>query len=223
MLTDDTLVTEIQNGNAAAMELLVKRHYNIIFSYICRKIGERNKADDLTQEVFIKMMKSIENLKVKEESLKIKEALSKIPDFQREVIILKFYHQKTYIEIAQITSCSESTVKSRARQGLSKLKEILKGSEIFDERLQWRKKVSDLKALRDVDRDIAFLIDEESAEVLKFLNSYTIIPPDEKRVNNTIIILGDYLPPKHLPDEKLSCHKLNIWERCKNILTYINK
>lgn len=191
MLIDDTLVAEIQNGNAAAMELLVKRHYNIIFSYICRKIGERNKADDLTQEVFIKMMKSIENLKVKEgkfanwllkiavntcrdyyktkqykydsqecmlqedvpetinivhilekkeESLKIKEALSKIPDFQREVIILKFYHQKTYNEIAQITSCSESTVKSRARQGLSKLKEILKGSEIFDERLQWRKK-----------------------------------------------------------------------------------
>ena len=61
--TDDELVEEILNGSKAAMDVLVRRHYKNIFSYVYRKTGNYHLAYDLTQEIFIKMMKSIKNYK----------------------------------------------------------------------------------------------------------------------------------------------------------------
>ena len=63
MPTDDELVEEILNGSKAAMDVLVRRHYKNIFSYVYRKTGNYHLAYDLTQEIFIKMMKSIKNYK----------------------------------------------------------------------------------------------------------------------------------------------------------------
>jgi len=60
-LTDEELIREIQEGSRAAMEVLVKRHYKSVFAYIYRKTGEYHTAYDLTQEVFIKMMKSLKS------------------------------------------------------------------------------------------------------------------------------------------------------------------
>lgn len=57
--SDNQLVNEILNGNEAAMELLVKRHYNMIQSFIYRLTGDYNLSYDLTQEIFIKMMKNL--------------------------------------------------------------------------------------------------------------------------------------------------------------------
>lgn len=38
--TDEQLIKEINNGSQAAMEVLVKRHYRLVFSYVYRKIGD---------------------------------------------------------------------------------------------------------------------------------------------------------------------------------------
>lgn len=59
MQSDEQLVSEILNGNQSAMEILINRYYKIIFSYICRYTGEYHASCDITQDVFIKMMKSI--------------------------------------------------------------------------------------------------------------------------------------------------------------------
>ena len=61
--TDQELIHEIKNGSQAAMEVLVQRHYKNIFAYIYRKVGDYHLAYDLTQETFVKMMKSINNYK----------------------------------------------------------------------------------------------------------------------------------------------------------------
>lgn len=58
-MTDEELIQEIHEGSRAAMDVLVKRHYKPVFAYIYRKTGEYHTAYDLTQEVFIKMMKSL--------------------------------------------------------------------------------------------------------------------------------------------------------------------
>ncbi len=57
----------------------------------------------------------------------IKSALLQLPDEQRNVIILRYYHDLKIREISRITSCSQSTVKSRLYRGENQLKEILKG------------------------------------------------------------------------------------------------
>ncbi len=64
-------------------------------------------------------------LEKKEDQRVILNAINELPDFQKEVIILKFYFDKKFIEIAELTESNESTVKSRFRQGLCKLKVIL--------------------------------------------------------------------------------------------------
>lgn len=159
------------------MEVLVKRHYKNIFAYVYRKVEDYHLAYDLTQEVFIKMMKSIENYKSygkfsnwlltiavnqcrdyfrsrkfkqknieeefkdlfkdekgnisnllnkKVESKQVRLALLQLPEFQRETIILRYYHNLKIKEIAVVTKSNESTVKSRLRQGIEKLKVLFR-------------------------------------------------------------------------------------------------
>lgn len=183
MPTNEELIEEIKNGSQAAMEVLVKKHYKNIFAYVYRKLGDYHLAYDLTQEVFIKMMKSIGTYKAKGkfehwlltiavnhcrdyfrsstykhrskeqeifhqikdgsenvwdllskkiDSEKVKEALQTLPEYQKETIILRFYHDLKIKEIAQITKSKEATVKSRLRQGISKLKELLQGGNKYE-------------------------------------------------------------------------------------------
>jgi len=56
-------------------------------------------------------------------------ALSKLPADQREVIVLKIWHEMTYDEISGVLDVSPNTVAGRYRYGMAKLKTILKGSE----------------------------------------------------------------------------------------------
>ena len=56
---DRRLINRIRNGDKGAFEELVKRHYEDIFSYCYRRTGNREDAEDLTQEVFLKLVKAI--------------------------------------------------------------------------------------------------------------------------------------------------------------------
>jgi RNA polymerase sigma-70 factor (ECF subfamily) len=56
-------------------------------------------------------------------------ALAKLPVEQREVIVLKIWHEMTYEEIAGTLDLSPNTVAGRYRYGMEKLKGILKGAD----------------------------------------------------------------------------------------------
>jgi RNA polymerase sigma factor (sigma-70 family) len=59
MPSDDELIKEIHQGSQAAMEVLVRRYYKMIFAYLYRKTADYHISLDLTQETMIKMMKSL--------------------------------------------------------------------------------------------------------------------------------------------------------------------
>lgn len=65
-----------------------------------------------------------EGIKI-EEILSLEEALQKLPDEQREIIILKIYEELTFSEIAELLEISINTAASRYKYGLEKLKESL--------------------------------------------------------------------------------------------------
>ena len=71
------------------------------------------------------------NVNVSEEILRqvdtqiIQQALDRLPDIQKEVVILRFYHDRKLKEIAAITGVGLPTAKSRLKQGLDKLKRYL--------------------------------------------------------------------------------------------------
>lgn len=56
-------------------------------------------------------------------------ALARLPVEQREVIVLKIWHEMTYEEIAGTLEMSPNTVAGRYRYGMEKLKTILKGAD----------------------------------------------------------------------------------------------
>ena len=61
-----------------------------------------------------------------ENKIEVRRALHSLPDYQKEVIILRFYHNLKIREIAKITKSNIPTVKSRLRQGLQKIERYLK-------------------------------------------------------------------------------------------------
>ncbi len=69
---------------------------------------------------------ALERMIKNENTIEVRRALHTLPDYQKEVIILRFYHDLKIREIAKITKSNVPTVKSRLRQGLQKLKRYLK-------------------------------------------------------------------------------------------------
>lgn len=59
--------------------------------------------------------------------------ISQLSEISREIIILRYYHEMKFKDIADILKIPESTAKSRHRQALMKLEELMKGGRL-DER-----------------------------------------------------------------------------------------
>ncbi len=164
------LVRRILNGDKDAFEILVKKHYNNIYAYCFRRTGNEQTAADLTQEVFLKLVRTIYNYRfsgkfsnylftvavnvttdyfrknrpceewpddlpspddtpeqatIKKERDRVLYArLLCLPDKQREAVILHYFHGLKAREIAAVTAADVSTVKSRIKQGVDKLKKI---------------------------------------------------------------------------------------------------
>lgn len=69
----------------------------------------------------------------KERGLRIRRALLCLPEFQRDTIILRFYQDLAFRDIARITNTNVSTAKSRYKQGLKKLSAMIKSGGLEDE------------------------------------------------------------------------------------------
>ncbi len=56
---DSVLVKDYINGKEFALELLVKRHQQRIFSFIYSKVQDKDVAEDVFQDTFIKVIKTL--------------------------------------------------------------------------------------------------------------------------------------------------------------------
>ena len=56
---DRDLVTRYLNGDKSAFSELVKRHKNLIYSLAFRMVGKTEEAEDLTQEIFIRLLDKV--------------------------------------------------------------------------------------------------------------------------------------------------------------------
>ncbi len=57
--SDDDLVERIKLGDEKAAEELIKRYYTSILRYCKRQCFNPEKAEDLTQETFLKLFKNL--------------------------------------------------------------------------------------------------------------------------------------------------------------------
>ena len=95
------LVEKARTGNKNSLEQLVDHFYGDIFRMVYYRIPSRMDAEDLTQEIFMQMIKSLLNLK--DSSLirpwLFRLALNRIRDFHRKKSILSFFGSTGEIDV----------------------------------------------------------------------------------------------------------------------------
>jgi len=64
-LSDEELMARIAGSDAQAFEILVQRHQRRILNLIYRSIGDRMQAEDVAQEVFLRVWRGAEDYKPK--------------------------------------------------------------------------------------------------------------------------------------------------------------
>ena len=67
LITDAILVSEYIKGNEGALEILIKRHKQKIYSFIYSKVYDRDVAEDIFQDAFIKVIRTLKRGNYNEE------------------------------------------------------------------------------------------------------------------------------------------------------------
>ncbi|MBV70268.1 MAG: RNA polymerase subunit sigma [Myxococcales bacterium] len=59
-VSDETLIEQYRDGDVDALETLLKRYERKLFNYILRYVGQRERANDLLQDTFLRVVKHAE-------------------------------------------------------------------------------------------------------------------------------------------------------------------
>ncbi|NRF95495.1 sigma-70 family RNA polymerase sigma factor [Paenibacillus frigoriresistens] len=58
-MTDEQLIDRVRQGHSDAYRVLVEGHKSYIYTLVYRMVGHKETAEDLTQEVFVKLFRSL--------------------------------------------------------------------------------------------------------------------------------------------------------------------
>ena len=184
--TDNELIHLFTEGHLEALEVLVLRHKDKLFSSILFLVKDKYLAEDIFQDAFIRIIDtmrsgryteegkflpwagriahnlcvdhfrkvkrtpiirnsedkdifevlnfaddSAETVMIKRQShSRVREMLDRLPEDQREVIILRHYADMSFKEIAAATNCSINTALGRMRYGLINLRKLMVQKQI---------------------------------------------------------------------------------------------
>lgn len=168
------LIIRARNGDTAVIGAIYERFRLSVFRYLYYRIGDPQAAEDLTSDVFLRMIRSIpsyrpgkvtfqawlfqiarniaidyyrkakfrnhleleEDMAAKEDDLdvsvdrtlthkQLKNALGRLTEEQRDVIVLRFVANMPIAQVAQTLHKSEDAIKGLQRRGLAALRDIL--------------------------------------------------------------------------------------------------
>lgn len=114
--SDAVLVREYMNGEESALEILIKRHQQRIHGFIFSKILDRDITEDIFQDTFIKVIRTLKRGKYNEEGkflpwvMRISHNLV-IDHFRRNKRMPKFQSRNDF-DIFDIISDGEDSIES---------------------------------------------------------------------------------------------------------------
>lgn len=187
-MTDEQLVDLFSNGNNQAFDILLNRHKNRVFTYIYFIVRNRDLADDIFQESFMKAIITIKqgryvdngkfyswvtriahnliidlfrrernentvsneefgevdlfnNSKLCEENVEdvlvrdqvfsdVRKLMKHLPDNQQEVVRLRYYEDRSFKEIADMTGVSINTALGRMRYAVLNMRRMAEEKDI---------------------------------------------------------------------------------------------
>ena len=138
-LTDEQLVAQYAKGTNEAFDALLLRHKTNLFGYIIQRVKDRDRADDIFQETFVKAITTIRQGRYNEEG-KFSAWICRIA---RNLIVDYFRQEKTEASV----STDDGTV------------DILNRKELADETVE--DAIIDLQIEEDVRRLVGQLPQEQ--------------------------------------------------------------
>lgn len=185
-MTDHELVHQYLNGNIDALNVLIQRHKNKVYTSIIILVKDQYLAEDIFQDTFIKVIDSLnskaykeegkflpwvlriahnlcidyfrklkrkpvivdsegndvlenmgfveanaEDIWIKEQSVQsLKKLIKKLPDEQREVLVLRHYAELSFKEISEMTNVSINTALGRMRYALINLRKMMEEQKV---------------------------------------------------------------------------------------------
>ncbi len=61
--SDEKLIKDYLNGDEHALRLLIEKNIKTIYNFVFQYVGDKDDADDITQETFVKVWKNIKKYK----------------------------------------------------------------------------------------------------------------------------------------------------------------
>ena len=179
--SDTVLVTEYIAGNEAALSILINKHQSKIYGFIYSKIQDRDICDDVFQDTFIKVIKTLKSNSYNEEGkflpwvmriahnlvidnyrkkakmpmvreseefsifekinfddksienqlisdqikIDLNKVIDKLPKEQKEVLVMRYFNDLSFKEIAEETNVSLNTALGRMRYAILNLKKLI--------------------------------------------------------------------------------------------------
>ncbi len=132
LLNDNELVQRFIAGDLNSLEILIKRHKGRVFSYILLIVKKQELAEDIFQETFIKVIRSLKKGKYTENGkfvswvLRISHNLI-IDHFRKEKLKGKVSNDSLDIDIFNSQKFSEDTIEDQmiTTQILSEVKDLI--------------------------------------------------------------------------------------------------
>lgn len=183
---DAKFIVNYIDGCENSLEFLIKKHQHRLFNFIYSKVLDRDIADDIFQDTFVKVIKTLKRGVYNEEgkflpwmmriahnlvidhfrkknriplfensdnfdifqlisdgSLNVENAIIdeqivtdlqkiiiELPDDQKEVLMMRFYRDMSFKEIANLTGVSINTALGRMRYALINLRKLIDSHKI---------------------------------------------------------------------------------------------
>lgn len=112
--------TKLARSNLADTGSLKAWLFRVATNGCYRVFRKQRKEAAFDETQFLAHVKDHGPLLIKE--LRIQKVLNRLPEQQRIVIVLKYYEELKYEEIADILCCPLGTVKSRMHEGMKNLR-----------------------------------------------------------------------------------------------------
>ena len=149
-LSDAYLIAEYINGSERSLEKLINRHQLQIFNFINSKVNDRNISEDIFQDTFIKVIKTLKNGSYNEEGKFLpwvmRIAHNLVIDYFRKTNRIPIIENKEEFDIFQFLSDTTPNAESALVE-----EQVLKDIQnLIDELPEDQKEVLIMRLYRDM-------------------------------------------------------------------------
>ena len=141
VLSDQVLLNHYLSGDRSAISKLIERHSRRVKDYIHMMVKDRDVADDIFQETFIKAVRVIDEGRYTDNgkflSWILRIAHNQVIDHFRaqrqnkSVVIMRYFSGLSFKEIAEQTDVSINTALGRMRYALINLRRMIKEKNLI--------------------------------------------------------------------------------------------